>query len=174
MRTGNVKAFCNRAQNAFSSLIYFWTQSQWRRQLQVSCLLYFISTASYMKSFDEVFGLTASFTHQMQPRVGFHISIRHKHVSEWVCVHVHVCGWSSGCLNRKEGGSLGGGDIKASGNRIPSFNIAGHGVWRQRKRDLPCDCERHACLPQSGSIQLFTHSTLSGPTTTASIWNKLN
>lgn len=82
MRTGNVKAFCNRAQNAFSSVIYFWTQSQWRRQFQVSCLLYFISTASYMKSFDEVFGLTASFAHQMRPCVGFHTSIRHKHVSE--------------------------------------------------------------------------------------------
>lgn len=73
------------------------------------------------------------------------------------CVCVCVCVWVGGRMGvygERRHRSVGGGDIKDTGNRIPSLDKASHRVQRQRKRDPPCDRERHACLPLSGSIQL--------------------
>lgn len=51
---------------------------------------------------------------------------------------------------------------KTGGNRIPPrSDKAGSGVQRQRKRDPPCDRERHACLPCLAPFSLSGHSTLS-------------
>lgn len=112
---------------------------------------------------------------QMQSCVGFPVSRRQECVGVWDCVCVCAVGW----YVEEEGGRVYGlkrGGVEAWEEETsktmgeigsPRSDKAGRGVQRQRKRDPPRDRERHACLP-SGSIQLFTHSTLSGLSATTS------
>lgn len=108
----------------------------------------------HMRSFSELIQLMDSF-HKV---IGFPVSRRP------MCLLVFV--WVGGREVRWKGrrwGSVGGGDIKETGNRIPSFHQA-CGAQRQRKWNPPCDHERLGCLshlaPFSFSLIQLYQATL--------------